>query len=221
MSIHKNSMKILFILLLTVLVVGCLPKVKKDKSEFVKVVIADRTFKVLRGYFDGRTPSGKDSESVVLEYSLPDFEILPPYTQEYEKRRELISAGLQRTMLLEAERNRPPVHVSASNHLGKDYMRQEGDFYGLEKYVYPVKEGKYKPYIRDDFFLERDNNGQITSHLFCSPPNKDKVPSCNHRFLDKGVIYKIGWPVRELPNWQKQREAAIEFMDALEIKNLK
>ena len=203
---------------MVLLINACIPEKEQPTSDSVKVVISDRTFKIPKGYFDGRSPSGKDTESVVLEYSLPDFEVLPPHPIEREARQELINKGLKKGMLLEAERNRPPIEVSAQNLMrGRNYQQQEGGFYGLEKYQRPKSTGKY-PTIWDDFFLEKDKDGKILGVLFCSPPNKDKNPGCNHTYMDKGLKYKIRWPIREFPNWKKQKQAAISFIDSLEIK---
>ena len=83
MSLFQKVAKFLFIPLFLISLAACLPEDKKEKSEFVKVIISDRTFKIPRGYFDGRTPGGKDTESVVLEYSLPNFEVLPPQCGGY------------------------------------------------------------------------------------------------------------------------------------------
>lgn len=216
----KTKLLIVFIMpLIGFFLFGCLPETNQDKSEFVKVVISERTFKVPRGYFDGRTPSGRDAESVVLEYSLPNFEVLPPQPQERAARQELIMRGLQRSMLLEAERNRPSVSVSISNHMrGRNYEKKDGEYWGLEKYQQPKSTGKY-PTLHDDFFIEKDNNGEILGNMFCSPPSKDKVPGCIHRFIDKEIIYQIGWPIRELSNWKSQKQNAINFIDKLEVKN--
>ena len=90
----------------------------------------------------------------------------------------------------------------------------------MGKYKQPKSTGKY-PTLQDDFFIEKDNNGEILGNLFCSPPKKDKAPGCIHRFIDKEIIYQIGWPIRELSNWKKQKDVAIKFIDALEIKNPK
>ncbi|HPF78864.1 MAG TPA: hypothetical protein PLF01_06175 [Alphaproteobacteria bacterium] len=213
----KKISSIIGILVIVLVLGGCFPKDNEAKSEFVLVTIADRNFKIPRGYFDGRSPSGKDTESVVLEYALPDFKILPTHPLHREERQKLIQAGLMRSMLLEAERNRPPAHVSAENLMrGRNYQKQEGDFWGLEKYQRPKETGKY-PVVWDDFFIERNKRGEIISFLFCSPPDKDKVPSCNHRFMDKGLVYQIHWNIRELKNWQQQKKAAINFIDSLEI----
>ena len=128
---------------------SCFPGEKTEsQSDFIKVVIANRTFKIPRGYLDGRKAWGKDTESIVLEYSLPGFEVLPPYPQERGIRQELLSAGRLRGMLLEASVNRPSFDDMVEGSLHANpllsepvYKDMTAKIYGLEKYVCLEKNG--------------------------------------------------------------------------------
>lgn len=209
----------------SLLVMGCVPDKKADTG-YVKVEIAGRVFKVPKGYFDGAAPSGRDTESVVLEYSLPGFEVLPSHPLHRKERQELIDEGRMKGMLLENASKRPSFDIVVPNLMhGHEFKEDENIVYGLEKYVHqaptPVSsDPAYAPYVQDDVFIERNPEGSIKSYLMCSPPGKDKIPGCSHRFVDKGLLYKIRWRVAELPNWREQREAAIKFIDSFEIKHV-
>lgn len=218
---------IILIALACVFLSGCLPdeetKANPEESGFARVVIADRVFKIPKGYFDGRKATGKNTESVVLEYSLPDFEVLPKHPEEREARQELLKEGRMRGMLLENATKRPSFDIAVTNLMrGRDF-KKEGLIYGLEKYTHIVPkavrpEPEYKPYHQDDFFIERNADGSVKSYLRCSPPGKDKTPSCRHRFVDKGLLYNTHWRIQELPRWQEQRNAEINFIDSFEVK---
>ncbi len=211
--------KIFSVFLVCLTLMACFPE-KQAESDHIKVVIADRTFKIPKGYLDGRQAIGKDTESIVLEYSLPDFEVLPAHPQEREARQKLIDDGNMRSMLLENSSKRPSFDENVNLTL---QVRSYGigslvnkNLYGLEKYS--VQDWHdYKSTTPDDTFIERNNEGSVVSYLKCSPPNKDKIPGCRHRFRDKGVLYQIHWPIRELPNWKKQQNKAIAFIDSFEI----
>jgi len=144
--------------------------------------------------------------------------------QEREAKQKLINEGRMRGMLLEAERNRPSFDVAVQNLMrGRDFIKERKLFYNLEKYVHQVPKPisddlAYAPYVEDDFFIERNDDGSVKSYLRCSPPGKHKIPGCRHRFIDRGLLYNIHWRIQELPDWQKQRDAAIDFIDSLEAK---
>lgn len=211
--------KCIFAFFICLFIAGCIPNTKSEAPGFVKVVIADRTFKIPKGYFDGKKATGKDTESVVLEYSLPGFEVLPPHPKEREARQKLIKEGLVKGMLLEAARNRPSLDKMIGNRRnGSDRIGPlEKNEYGLEKYSVSDWEGRMA--VRpDDTYIEREATGNVKSFLHCSPPGKDKIPGCRHTFIDKGILYRIRWPLHELPNWQEQRDTAISFIDSMEIK---
>lgn len=200
-----------------VFVAGCIPSVDKNVEAY-KVVIAGRILKIPQGYFDGGKPFGRDTESVVLEYSFPDFQVLPEHPQERSARKKLILEGRMKGMLLEASDARPSFDamIEGQERAGNLGIR-EGDAFGLEKYTAPPRgKSKYKP---DDTFIESEaKGGEVISILRCSPPGKDKVPGCSHKFRDKGILYRIRWPIRELSNWREQRDAAIVFIDSMEVK---
>ena len=213
-----------FLILCAFLLVGCIPDNQSKESDSVKVVIAERVFKIPKGYFDGAKARGRDTESVVLEYSLPNFEVLPPYPQEREARQKLISEGRMKGMLLEAEKNRPSIEVSVQNLMEGRNFEKLSNAYELEKYSHIIPQAStqdqiYAPYIEDDFFIERNKNGSIKSYLRCSPRGQDKIPGCRHRFIDEGVIYSIRWRIQELPNWKQQQQAAVRFINNLEVKS--
>lgn len=200
----------------------------KPHNEAFRVEIAGRVFKIPKGYFDGAKAIGRDNESVVLEYSLPGFEFLPPHPQNRAERQKLISEGRMRGMLLEnahklyTGKDRPSFDVVVPNLMrAHEFKKDKNTIYGLEKYVHQVPkpvsdDPAYAPYVQDDFFIERNSDGTIKSYLMCSPFGKDKVPGCIQRFIDKNILYDIDWRIQELPNWQAQRDAAIQFIDGLE-----
>ncbi|WP_146159064.1 hypothetical protein [Nitrosomonas aestuarii] len=212
--------KFLLLLFVGLTISSCLPE-ERDSSA-VRVEIAGRVFKVPKGYFDGAGAYGKDTESVVLEYSLPGFEVLPEYSQHKAERQKLISAGRMRGMLLQNEANRPSFNPVVKEHMrSADFKKEENLVYGLEKYVHQVPEPispdpNYGPNIQNDILIERSSDGSVKSYLRCSPPGKYEIPGCEHRFIDKGLLYDIHWRIQELPNWRAQREAAIQFIDSLE-----
>lgn len=219
MKLHTK----IFLCFLCLFVTACLPE--NDRSGAVRVEIAGRVFKVPKAYFDGAAATGRDEESVVLEYSLPGYEPLPPHPQYRTERQALIKEGLMKGMLLENASRRPSFDEVMPLFLeGYDY-RREKPIYGLEHYVHvPPKQTRsgpeYAPYQQDDIFIERSVSGSIVSHLFCSPPKRDVNPGCSHRFVDKGLLYKTRWKISELPNWKAQQMSAIEFIDSFEKAGL-
>jgi hypothetical protein len=212
--------KLLCLTLAVLCFTGCSPEDDKKAEPFdaVKVIIAGRTFKIPKGYFDGAKPTGKLTESVVLEYSLPGFRVLPKHPQKKKARKELIMAGKMNGMSLETSSARPSFDVMIKNHRsGKDRIGiSQGEVFGLEKFS--VLDWKGRMLVQpDDTFIERAGDGTVKSFLRCSPPGKDKVPGCRHKFRDKGLLYAIRWSIRELPNWRKQQNAAIHFIDSMEF----
>lgn len=183
------------------------------------VEIAGREFKIPIAYVDGRFKNGRKRDSVVLEYVLPDFRSKLEFGNKKE-RMKIIQAGRMAGMLLEESAVRPSFDVMIENHRtwGNDSVGKfQEKIYGLEKYIAPKPEGKYarKP---DDTFLEKDSSGKIISFLRCSSPGEDKVPLCNHKFRDKGLLYEIYYGIKMLPEWEQRRQATINFIDSFEIK---
>lgn len=217
------------LLLSCLTVMGCLPNSDSEAdsnapvSDYVLVQIADRNFKIHKGYFDGGPHSGRDTESIVIEYSLPGFEILPAHPQFRAERQQLINEGRMKGMLLENKNNKPPFDPVVKSHMSRaDFKKEDELVFGLEKFVHQVPEPAspehiYAPYVQDDFFIERNKDGSVKSYLRCSPPGKDKIPGCRHRFIDNGLLYNIRWRIQELPNWDKQRDADIAFIESNEI----
>lgn len=203
---------------------GCIPEKNSGDADAARVIIAGRTFKVPKSYFNDGIADGRDIESALLEYSLPGFEPLPPHPQYRKERQELINEGRMRGMLLENASKRPSFDIAVKNHMSStNFIKEKNAVYGLEKYVHltpkPISSDRaYTPYLEDDFFIEKNPDDSIKSYLRCSPPGKDKVPSCKHRFIDKGLLYDISWKISELPNWKEQRDSAIQFIDSLERK---
>lgn len=205
-----------------------LPYINNLKNDAFRVEIAGRVFKIPKGYFDGAKALGRDNESVVLEYSLPGFEFLPPHPQYRKERQKLISEGRKRSMLLENARQIYTGEARLSFDVliprlmhGREFKKEKNTVYGLDKYVHQVpkpvsNDPAYAPYVQDDFLIERNADGSINSYLLCSPPGRDKIPACRHSFIDKGLLYQIHWRVQELPNWKAQRDSAIQFIDGLE-----
>ncbi len=215
--------KIFYTFIVALLLAGCVPDSKTPEPDAVRVEIAERVFKVPIGYFDGARATGKKTESVVLEYALPGFEVLPAHPQERAARQKLLKEGRMRGMLLENAAKRPSFDIAVTNLMQLSNFKKEGSVYGLEKYTHivpkPVRpEPEYAPYHQDDFFIERNTDGSVKSYLRCSPPGKDKIPGCRHRFIDKGLLYNTHWRIQELSRWQEQRDAAINFIDSLEVK---
>jgi len=216
-------LKNILLLLCIFALVGCLLESSNQSSEFIRVEIAERVFKIPKGYLDGRKAIGKDTESIVLEYSLPDFEVLPKHPQERAARQELIKQGRMRGMLLERSDKRPSFNVMVENILrpnpllpNQPYSGETEQIYGLQKYpsqkIHPDSDTQY-----DDLYVERGENNQVISFLRCRVEGRVKHPSCAHKFRDKGLLYQIRWSKSELPNWEKQKDAAIKFIDNFEI----
>ena len=225
--LNEFKMKNAFIIFLLIITLsGCLPEKKKIDSDAIRVVIADRVFKVPKGYLDGKPAYGKDTESLVLRYSLPSFEILPDRSKK-EERNALINSSRMRGMLLENATSRPEfTSVTKSFLKDKRFVKQKELLHGLENYIYKVEapissDPRYAPWVRDDFLIERSKYGKVQSYLRCDPPGDSRFPSCNHRFIDKGIAYKIRWSTKELPHWREQRKAAIAFIDSMEYKEEK
>ena len=218
-----------FALYLTLfLFTACLPDSNSDvETDYVLVEIADRNFTIPKGYFNGRIPSRRDTQSVVLEYSLPGFEVLSPRGTLHKTRRQLINTGRLKGMLLENRERRPTFDVVVQNLMrNRNFKKVKSPVYRLEKYVHvpstpATSNAVSMPYIEDDFYIERKEDGSIESYLRCSPPEKDKIPGCRHSFEDKGILYAIRWPIQELQNWEMQQNAAIKFIDTKEIDKLK
>ncbi|HIF26365.1 MAG TPA: hypothetical protein EYG18_02855 [Micavibrio sp.] len=205
----------LFLAILTVS--ACKPEARKELGSHVLLQISDRSFNIPRIYIDYPKNQKSIQDSVILEYVLPDYEPQPPHPQERAKRKELILQGRMRGMLLEESSIRPTFNVMVKNFVdSKSYQLVSADVYGLEKFTAEKSEGKYatKP---DDMFVERDQNGDVINFLLCSPPNTDRIPACEHRFRNNKLLYKISWHISELPNWRKQRAAAIDFLDNFEV----
>ncbi|MCA9735197.1 MAG: hypothetical protein KDJ65_36200 [Anaerolineae bacterium] len=130
---------------------------------------------------------------------------------------KLIEEGRMRGMLLENAENRPPLNISINNLMrNRGYRKNENNIYGLEKYSAPPQ-GK-NPLQPDDRLIEKGESGHVISFLRCSPPGKDKIPGCTHKFINKGLLYDIDWNISELANWRQQRDAAIKFVDGLEVE---
>ncbi|MCC6597673.1 MAG: hypothetical protein IT559_02660 [Alphaproteobacteria bacterium] len=152
------------------LLAGCFPDNKKQ-SDAVKIVIAGRVFKVPKGYFDGAAPTGRDAESVVLEYSLPGFEVLPSHPLHRKERQKLINEGRLKGMLLENASKRPSFDTVVPNLMrGPEFKKDKNIIYGLEKYVHQVPkpvspDPAYAPYVQDDFLIERNADGTVKSYL--------------------------------------------------------
>lgn len=188
-----------------------------EQSGHIKVIIADRTFKIPKGYLDGAKAWGKDTESIVLEYSLPGFEVLPPHPQEREERQKLINEGRMRGLLLENSSVRPSFDVMVANSTRSPRWQQaEQEYYGLEKLYVPKNPDEEHNRLYDDMFIERNADGSVVSFLRCA--SEVKIPSCSHKFRDKGILYDISWRIQELPNWKQQQEAAIRFIDGFEVE---
>jgi hypothetical protein len=105
-------------------------------------------------------------------------------------------------MLLEAARNRPSLDVMVSNTLRANPLlpkriyedKPSATAYGLDKYTSNKLEPD--PVTRaDDLYVERGKNGVVISFLRCPPPGKVKIPSCSHKFIDKGLLYQIHWKI--------------------------
>lgn len=212
-------MKIYLCLFLTILTVSaCKPESRKELGSHVLLQISDRSFNIPRTYIDYPKNQKSIRDSVVIEYVLPNYEPQPPHPQERAKRKELILQGRMRGMLLEESAIRPTFNIMVENSINaRNYKFIGKNIYGLEKYSADKPEGKHatKP---DDIFVKKDKNGDIVNFLRCSPPNKDRIPSCTHKFRNKKILYQISWHISELPNWRKQRASAIEFLDSFEVK---
>lgn len=121
-----------------------------------------------------------------------------------------------RGMYMGTAASRPSLDTAANNHIQSwRYSNTSEDVFGLEKYQ--VKSLESDPADKmDDLLIERNINGSVESYLHCSPPGKDKVPSCRHRFVDGGIIFQIHWNFSELKEWRARRDDAIAFIKSFE-----
>lgn len=202
-------------ILLCSFLAGCLLD-NKNGNDSAIVEIAGRTFRIPYSYIDGDQDK-IIKDAVVLEYVLPEFEPQPPHPQKRMKRKELILSGRMRGMLLETAESRPALDTAFRSQQKSRHYKKDGSLvFGLEKYIAPSPSGESSEQP-DDLFLEKNKDGIVQSYIHCSPPGKDKVPGCRHRFIDKNILYNIRWNLSELPNWRSQRDAAIRFINAMEI----
>jgi hypothetical protein len=200
---------------------GCLPDTETSRSDTIVVNIADRTFKVPRAYADLDKHKDVINDEVVLVYVLPGFEPEPPHPEERAKRKDLILQGRMRGMYLSATDLRPSLGTAANSKLHTwGYKKVSVDIFGLEKYEAESIEEDPNDRV-DDLLIERSESGSVKSYLQCSPPGKDKVPGCSHRFADSGITYQIHWSLSELEHWRERRDEAIAFIESFEIRKTK
>ena len=217
MSISKKTVSILMVIL-------ALAGFNQLSAEGVFTYEIDgQKFQIPKGYITPYdVPRGGKAESVLLSYSLPDFKILP-HPKEIEKRNQLILVGLIRGMSIRSPKGQADFTRLLKEELDRQIykIKKEHDVHGLEKYNFipPVPgPGQYPLMKKDDLFIQRDkSNGKVVSYLRCSPPGKDKIPSCSHRFFHRDLIFRITWPIRELENWKEQRDKAIAFIEQFRI----
>ena len=211
-------MKIILISFLALFLSNCLPEHSKNgQADFVRVEIAGNILKIPKGYFDGRSPAGKDTESVVLGYSLPNFKVLPAHPKFREERQKLINEGRKRGMLLEAAYKKAPLQDIVDRDIQWGNMvKQDNLVYGLEKYIeYPVHPDPVEN--KDHLLVERNDDGTVESYLRCSPPGKDRIPGCRHMFIWGGMLFNTHWRIQELQNWRVQQAAAIQFIKSMKM----
>ncbi|MBL4803963.1 MAG: hypothetical protein JKY71_03785 [Alphaproteobacteria bacterium] len=184
------------------------------------IEIAGRKFEIPISYVQGNFESGKIEGSVVIRYVLPDYKSLLEFPPGTPEKAEIVKKGLRGSMLLEASAARPSFDKMINNlkeNRGNRLGQFQEEIYGLHKYAVLDWKGRMakRPH---DTYIEKDKGGEILSFIQCTPPNSVPVPSCSHRFRDKELLYKITWPVRELPNWKAQKYKATAFIDSFEIK---
>ena len=189
-------------------------------ADKILVEIANRQFMIPKAYIDTPGTRNKIKDSVVLEYILPDYESKLEYKNLPNYREEIILKGRYAGVLLEESAIRPSFDDMIAMHLKtKPYGIGEvvdSSLYGLVKHSVNIQKAGLdrKP---DDRFIEYAADGSIKSFLRCSPEGKDINPGCGHKFRDNGILYDAHWSIRDLPNWQKQRDEIIEFVEQFEI----
>lgn len=195
------------------------PDSQANSSGSVIVKIADRTFEIPRVYIDLDAQKDVIEGEAALVYVLPGFEPEPPHPEERAKRKKLILQGRLRGMYISAASMRPSLDTAADNHLRRwKYEKVSDDVFGLEKYAAPPIGGEEGHHL-DSILLERNDSGLIVSYLHCSPPGKDKIPGCRHRFESDGIVLQTHWSISDLPKWKESQIEALEFLRSFELKN--
>lgn len=181
--------------------------------------IAGRSFRIPVVYVDGRFVNGHKYDSIVMQYMLPKYKSY--YIFDDLERRRLLSKGLTGGMFLEAASARPGLDKQVHN-MRRSLTKAEV----LESNIYSLRQEKWyrgdtdELELRYDVFLNVDDTNRIVDFIDCDPLGKAKIPSCSHKFIDKGIVYRIRYNrSRFLKEWAIQRQTAVNFVESFEIKN--
>src|SRR5690606_32726274 len=122
-------------------------------------------------------------------------------------------------ILLEAASVRPALDIQIANrrrHLGdEEYVGNIGD---LEKYVW-YRASPTRPEPAHFIYLEKDHEGAITSFNECTHPSAAPHSTCQHKFIEGGLLYKISYnQATFFSEWREQQRRAIEFLRSFEAE---
>ena len=184
--------------------------------------IAGRTFEIPIMYIDGRPKSGIKQDSMLLEVIWPEMRStyeLKDKTEYDRIRKEEHRLGW---ILLEPAAIRPSLDIQVANL--RHFLARE-DFVGsveaLEKHIW-YHGTPTGPEPWSEVYLKRNDKNLITDFIECSRSKSARFPNCEHKFISGGLIYQAIYNESAFfPQWQQQKQRAIEFMHNHEINHTK
>jgi hypothetical protein len=183
------------------------------------VEIGNRTFNIPIVYSQTDIEADRKPYALSLNYVLPDYTSRAdfPGVAAYEQAREDQRFG---NMLIRPAEGEPSLGESMENRRAYLSYESAGRFEGLEhEKWYRLRDEE--PILHSEVYVARDERGEITDLIICSPMSHSFVPSpdCAHKFRDGSLMYSITYnQARYLRNWRRQRSAAIAFSDELEVQ---
>jgi hypothetical protein len=202
-------MKNLFILIFVSLgLVGC--KVDPAKNMY-KAKIDDKYLCLEKQYFDwGDDP---DDDGIFIIMMRPDM----------KPQRQL---GFSRPALTDDERinkTRLSLSIKSSEEILTAPRAIESGKKRARQYP-PTEEKKYELIMAGNntkvkgvsYYFEPNQNFNDfkAAHIRCSIEGKPKYPQCGHYFYDDTFHYKIGYSMKNLPNWKKIKQQVIDFVES-------
>jgi len=180
------------------------------------VAIGGREFEIPVAYVDGQFKDGRKEGSVVLSYVLPDFKSPLEFTNKSE-RQALVRQGRMKGMLVENQSDKASLDYYFERMLARNRAASNRSArYGLEAYLSTAPHDRTST-GPDDFYIERGADESITSIIQCSPSWRVPNPNCSQMFNRKGLRYKVRMSAGELPDWENQRDRAVNFFESFEI----
>jgi len=181
--------------------------------------LAGRTFEMPTVYISSNIANQEEIDGLNLLYVLPDYTSRADFADrdEYEQARNDRRFG---HMLVEPFASWPSSFEKAiaNHHHSMEKVERVGIFDGLEiEKWFQERQGQLHFYHQ--VYIERDEQGKIISFIECSTLDRPSVrfPGCSHRFVDKGLLYKVHYNQEKyLLEWRAMRASAIAFVDSFE-----